>query len=217
MTTSSDLIELLERASRCTFGFVDEYEPNKLLHPWVVQHFTELGKGHLLDLGAGITPLPLVLASLGHCVDTVDGSDIVRSLPADETWNGWGFFDYSKINGNIRSYRCLAEDYVPDRVYDAAYSIGMIAHMEGRSRRSVLERLKLVDGGLFYFTVSLVPGTDLIWNRREGHVVESVEKHGHIHDLLSELRLFNYRVCEQLVLRNVVDSETDFLLLGARR
>ena len=217
MTTSPNLIKLLERTSRCTFGFVDDYQPNKLLHPWVVQHFAGLGKGYLLDLGAGITPLPIVFADQGHCVDTVDGSDTVRALPADETWNGWGFFDYSKINGNIRSYQCQAQDYSPDRDYDGAYSIGMIAHMEAKFRRSLFERLKLVRGGRFYFTVSLVPDNDRIWNRRGGHVVEPIEEHGHIADVLSELRLFDYRVCEQLVLRNVIDSETDFLLIGARR
>ena len=212
-----DLLELLRLAAYRTFGYVDEYEPNNLLHSWVVQRLEALTEGYLVDLGAGVTPLPIVFADRGLRVHTVDGSKLVRTLPADHTWNGWGFFDYSKVNSNVQSYQCLAQDHVPHRNYDSAYSIGMIAHMESASRRSLFEKLQLVAGGRFYFSVSLVQNSDYIWNRREGEEVEPIEKHGRIADIFAELREFKYQVSEQHVLRSVSGSITDFLLVGASR
>ena len=89
--------------------------------------------------------------------------------------------------------------------------------MESAFRRSLFERLQLIAGGKFYFSVSLIQNSEYIWNRREGEEVEPVEKHGRIADIFAELREFKYRVCERQVLRNVSGSVTDFLLVAASR
>jgi hypothetical protein len=71
-----------------------------------------------MDVGAGVSPLPIVLAQKGVRVDCNDKSPTSRIMPVTAEWNEWGLFDYSVVDPRIRSYHRDAREYVPAQPYD---------------------------------------------------------------------------------------------------
>ena len=98
--------------------------------PLVAARLRDLPPGsRLLDIGAGVTPVPLWLANRGMLVDCVDPHPVIRTLPAADDWNEWGFFDYSVVDARIQSYHRDAREHVPTQRYDRIYSVSALAHM----------------------------------------------------------------------------------------
>lgn len=200
-----------------SFGYVDEYPHYAIVYPWILERLGRLKTGlRLLDLGAGVNPLPLLLAEAGNWVDCVDSSNIVRTLPATESWNGWGFFDYASLHPNLRSIQCSAEDFVsPGVLYEAIYSAGMVAHLPARARAQVFGNCSrmLSPGGALLLYVDLVPRTELIWNRCAGAEVEGQEVHGSKSTVLQELAAAGFDVNGVDIVRDVSATRTDILMI----
>jgi 2-polyprenyl-3-methyl-5-hydroxy-6-metoxy-1,4-benzoquinol methylase len=213
-----DLLDELVAAGRTVFGFFPDHYPHTLNYPWVLERLELLATdSRVLDVGAGVSPLPIVLARRGLRIDCVDASTTVRTMPVAEDWNEWGFFDYSAVDTRIRSYQCDARDYVPDDLYDRIYSVSVIAHMVATEREATVGRVAdwLKPGGRLLLAVDLLPKSDFLWNRSEGIEVEQPTQHGTVDDLLATIEREGLRVTERTIRRTVYASRTDLLFVEA--
>ena len=94
-----DLLDELVATGRAVFGFFPNHYPHTLNYPWVLERLEPLRPGaRVLDVGAGVSPLPIVLSRRGILVDSVDKSSTSRTMPVGADWNEWGFFDYSVVD-----------------------------------------------------------------------------------------------------------------------
>ena len=122
----SELVEL----SRGAFGFYPSHYPYTINYPWAVECLRGLAAGsRILDVGAGVSPVPLFLAGQGLRVDCVDHSKHVRTLPLAANCNEWGFLDYGLLHPNLTSHHCDITAFTPSTTYDAVYAIASLAHM----------------------------------------------------------------------------------------
>jgi SAM-dependent methyltransferase len=202
--------------SRAAFGFFVDQFTYTINYPWVAARLEDLPAGsRVLDVGAGVSPIPLWLADRGVLVDTVDNHPIVRTLPNTEDWNGWGFFDYRQLHPNVVSHHGAIADFAPAAEFDAVYSICVLAHMPRALREDTLWRCRgwLRTGGRLLLTIDLIPATDFLWNRSEGREVEPLLVHGTIHDVVRQLTSIGFRVNQSRVLRTLRGSRTDLLLI----
>ena len=101
----------------------------------------------VLDVGAGISPVPVVLAQRGLRVDCVDNSEIVRHMPVEADWNEWGFLDYAVVDVRIRSYHCDVREHVPAQPYDRIYSVCVLAHMTRTEREETVDLPAMAQAG----------------------------------------------------------------------
>lgn len=211
-----DLLRDIVDRARQAFGFFTSHYSHTLSYPWVLERLEDLPSGaEILDVGAGVSALPLILAGHGMLVDCVDGSGTIRKLPVGPDWNEWGFFDYSVLNSNIHSYHCKIQDFTPANLYDAIYSVGVISHMPRSERVNALRLMRswLKPGGKLVLSIALIPTTDFLWNRYEGREVEPPEIHGLRSDVLTELEILGFRITENRVSRDIHASPTDLLFL----
>jgi hypothetical protein len=68
-------------------------------------------------------------------------------------------------------------------------------------------------GGTLLATLDLIPGTELLWNTREGAEVEPGEGHGGITEVRRELADLGFQIEELRVHRIVPRSRTDLLFV----
>ena len=171
----------------------------------------------VLDMGAGVSALPLWLAQRGARVTTVDGHSAIRVPPAQPNWNEWGFLDYGNIDGTIRSHNCLMQDMQGAGPFELIYSVSVIEHIPAEARRAVLAAMKenLVPGGRLLLTLDLIPNTDQLWDLSEGVRVDEGLPHGTIADFLAELAALGFTVTEQTLFRAIEGSRTDLLMVDA--
>src|SRR5690606_11557505 len=144
-----------------------------------------------LDLGAGVSPVPLALASRGWSVTTVDYSDTTRTLAEAGKLNEWGFLDYAEADRRIRSVnQDFSRAELGPASFDLLYSVSVIEHMPAAIRRAVFDAIGrcLKPRGRLMLTLDLVPGTLRLWNRDRGKPVEDAKAHGTLDDVLAELR-----------------------------
>jgi 2-polyprenyl-3-methyl-5-hydroxy-6-metoxy-1,4-benzoquinol methylase len=216
LTKRPDLLRYLADLSRETFGFFTRHFPRAIEYPWVAAKLEELRPGQrVLDLGAGLNPLPLFLARRGVKVDTVDAHPVARVPPADPGWNEWGFYDYSRVHPNLHSHQMDALAFAPESPLDLVYSVSVIEHMPRATWEAVLARCRrwLARNGRLVLTIDLIPGTESLWNFAEGKVVEPVEVHGSINDFMNCLQKLGFTPLEILVQKEVPKSRTDLLFI----
>ncbi len=199
-------------------GFYPDHAPRLWEYPIVadlLQRNLPTG-ARLVDVGAGVTPLPPYLTALGYRVETVDPSATVRSWPPEPDWNEWDYLDYRRAGLAHRSWNRTLERLPCRRRFDAAYSISVIEHLPAESRRSLIRELasRVGDGGLVILTVDLLRGTDRLWNRSRGLVVEEPAAHGSFADLVSECHDAGLVTMEQQTVRGWGDVEVDIGLLA---
>lgn len=204
-----------------TFGFFTKHAPRYLEYPWVID--SVLGApapGTVLDLGAGVSPVPLILAARGWTVTTIDYSHTRRSVKDPGSINEWGFLDYSEVDPRLRSTN---EDFSRANFtadcFDVIYSISVIEHMPSTTRRAVFDEIGrcLKSGGRLVLTLDLVPGTHRLWNLDRGKAVETPETHGTLDDILTELRQAGLAIDPFEVRRGLPRSRTDIVLLRATK
>ena len=220
------LLGSLEELSLCidaslkAFGFFTAHDSRYFEYPCVVQALRALGaRGALaVEIGAGLSPIPLLLAEAGLRVKTCNSGTIVHNVA--EHPSEWGFFNYSRLSKNIESFNRdfsgleLAEDSV-----DIIYSISVIEHMPATVRRDAIEtsgRALRRDGKLV-LTLDLVPGSNALWNRNLGKEVESPDAHGDLCSLIDELRQAGFGIEYLDLKRSLPRSRTDIAVVYGRK
>lgn len=219
---SSDDPSLLERLvdlSRDTFGWYSQTVTRAFEGPWIVRQLGALPGRRILDVGAGVSPLPLLLANGGADVVTVDSHSTIRDLSADpRQWNDWGFLDYAQVDERIESHNLnvLEADFAV-AAFAAIYSMSVVEHMPVNVRQALWPRVRdwLADQGLLLLTVDLTPGTNRLWELAEGQLVDPGRDHGDLDALTVELEANGFGVTERVVVRDLPDSRTDCALLSA--
>ena len=211
-----DLLHELVELSRTAFGFYTSHFPYTINYPWVVEKLERLPQGsRVADIGAGVSPVPLLLAQRGIFVDCIDNHTVVRTPPCAPDWNEWGFFDYATIHQNLSAHHFGVAEFHPTFRFDAIYSVSVLAHMTRAVREATLQSCRkwLTPQGLLLLAVDLIPASDFLWNRSEGVEVEAPIHHGTVEDLLQQLRVLGFVIHELQIRRTVYRSRTDLLFL----
>jgi len=215
-----DLLQQLVDTSRGVWGVFTRHVPHTINYPWVMARLESLPAGsYILDIGAGVTPLPILLAEKGFNVQTVDPNPIIRTTEATADWNEWGFFDYSQLHANLKSAHCTIADFATDNLFDAIYSVSVLAHMSRAVREDTLRKCHdlLHPGGLLLLAIDIIPETNFIWNYSSGHLVEAPERHGTIYDVLEQLSSLGFEIFESEGRRAVATSRTDLAFIAGHR
>lgn len=212
-----DMLIDLVRISRKNFGWFTKQETRVFEIPWIVKEARNLMDLRIMDIGSGVSPLPLYFAEKGAKVTTVDSSHIIRRLSVDqESWDEWGFLDYSLLNKNIESFNddILSKDF-PGGYFDCIYSVSVIEHLPASARRRLWEKVSewLKKDGRLLLTVDMVPESELLWNYCMGEVVEPHEEHGDLKGLEDELSSVGLDLKESELLRGVEHSRVDCAFL----
>src|SRR5882762_3479461 len=215
-----DLLRQLVNRSRKAFGFYTSHYPHTLNYPWVIEWLERIPKdSRVLDIGAGVSPVPLLLADRGLFVDCVDSHPVVRTLPTKPDWNEWGFFDYGALHENLTAHQCDIANFTPPAYYDAIYSISVLVHMTLDVREEVLRRCRewLRPQGLLLLAIDVIPASDFLWNRSEGHEVEPPVRHGTVDHVLHQLTGLGFQIDEFQLKRTVYKARTDLLFIACTR
>jgi 2-polyprenyl-3-methyl-5-hydroxy-6-metoxy-1,4-benzoquinol methylase len=216
LTSRPDLLRHLADLSREAFGFYTRQFSRALEYPWVAEKLEALPPGRrVLDIGAGLNPLPLLLARRGMIVDCVDPHPLVRAPPPDPGWNEWGFYDYGRHHPNLRSHHLDALVFEPDMPLDVVYSVSVIEHMPRATWQAILARCRrwLGRNGRLLLTIDLIPGTQWLWNYSEGREVEPPARHGDITAFAGHLGRLGFTPIEAFIWQGVPQSRTDLLLI----
>lgn len=213
-----EFVEIVN-ASRALFGWYTKHFPRVYEYPWLLNKLKENIRGKkIADFGAGLTPMPIILAEHGAIITTIDNHPKTRSLQGIENDNEWGFFDYSQVNHSITSYHLTMDEHLfPDKTFDIWYSISVIEHMPAEMRREIIKLLKksLKDHGRLMLTVDLAKDTNLLWNYAEGEQVEPIELHGSLQDLEQELIQQGFIINEARIIKQSQNERIDIALIDA--
>jgi len=215
-----DLLRELVDTARKVFGFYTRSADCLITYPWAADLLERLPqRSRVLEVGAGVSPLPLFLAHRGLIVDCVDNSPIVRTLPVTDDWDEWGFFDYGQLHDNLTAFHCPITRFKSlSSTYDAIYSIGSFVTMTADVRNEAFRlcRCWLRSEGLFIITLAIVPGTDQIWNLSRGIQVESPDRHGRIEAVLHQIRTVGFRIDREYITRSIPGARADVLFVECR-
>jgi SAM-dependent methyltransferase len=214
-----DLLRQLVDLSRRALGFYTSHYPHTLNYPWIVEWLERVPKGRVLDIGAGVSPVPLLLAERGLFVDCVDSHPVVRTPPTKPDWNEWGFFDYGALHENLTAHQCDIANFTPPARYDAIYSISSLVHMTRDVREEVLRHCGewLGPQGLLLLAIDVIPASDFLWNRSEGHEVEPPVRHGTVDDVVHQVTGLGFQIEEFQLKRTVYKARTDLLFIACTR
>lgn len=215
---SPDLVLELVGLSRKHFGWYVRHLPRSVEYPWVLKQIGDVRGKTILDIGAGVSPLPLYLAERGAKVVTLDSSTNIRELSQDrKSWNEWGFLDYAQLDQSITS---LNKDALSvkfdDATFDCIYSVSAIEHMPASTRKRLWRHFGewLKAQGSLVLTVDLHPNSQSLWNYTEGKPIESKMEHGDTYELLQEITQEKFQLVATEYLRRHHDSPVDVLLLS---
>ncbi len=175
--------------SKNRLGFFPDHLPRCIEYPWIVAELAEKNPMRIADVGAGVSVLPFLLSNRGHSVLTIDSHPMIRNTMPPESWNEWGFLDYSEIDPQIHSLHSPYQDTSDNLQLDALVSVNVIEHLTSDVRRACIDKAtkQLIPGGHILLTVDTEPFTENLWNYADGIQVEAPEKHGTLSDLISEL------------------------------
>jgi hypothetical protein len=98
-------------------------------------------------------------------------------------------------------------------------SVSVIEHLPAQDRRALLGSLagRVRRHGLLVLTVDLVRGTDDLWNRSLGEVVDADSPHGTFDDLVAECSEAGFSVTEVDRVRGWGDVPVDIGWLAGHR
>jgi SAM-dependent methyltransferase len=200
-------------------GFFSRTASRMYEYPWAITEAGEVAGMRLLEIGAGVNPLPLWFASRGGVVTTVDSHPQVRAEADRQNWNEWGFLDYSLLNRNITSLHCDMADAEIAGLFDLVYSVSVLEHAAAHKRRQIFRRVSklLRPGGRLLLTLDLVPGKDCLWNLCEGMIVEDFDSHGDLQGVVGELTSGGFCVRSCQTLTGIPQSRTDIAFIKATR
>ncbi|WP_371168727.1 methyltransferase domain-containing protein [Aliiroseovarius sp. 2305UL8-7] len=186
-------------------------------YPWFVDHLRDCRGKAALDVGAGVSCIPFKLADFGAQVTTVDLHQIIRNEQPMETWNEWGYLDYSQLDPRIKSFNADMAKVDLGTKFDIIYSVSVIEHMPAEMRRSVIRQMAANSnrGAKLVLSLDIIPDTNELWNLSEGNTVDTRD-HGTIDDVKTELRQAGFGLDHEHILRGVQYSRTDVLYLTGR-
>jgi 2-polyprenyl-3-methyl-5-hydroxy-6-metoxy-1,4-benzoquinol methylase len=216
----ADLLCAVMNSSREHLGFFTKTASRAIEYPWLLEMLGDLGPGsRVLDIGAGVTPLPIILAERGLYVHTVDNHPLIRTLDARSCWNEWGFINYADLSPHAQSSHVDILEYQPEHQFDAVYSVSVIEHMPRKVWESAIALMAawIQPGGLLLLTLDLTPGTNDLWNMSEGKVVDRERPHGVLDDIAGTLRRFNLEIEVCFVEREIPGSRTDVAFVKSRK
>jgi len=183
--------------SQSTFGFFPDHLPRCIEYPWILDILKNESNMTILDAGAGISCIPIILAEKGHHVITVDNYHQDRSQNVTDCTNTeWGFINYNNINKNIISINMAFENISNDIKIDAFISTSVIEHLSNQIRKLWIQKCGFIikTGGFLLLTVDTELNSDKLWNYCEGKIVEDWNNHGNLNDLLSEISNNNFKI-----------------------
>lgn len=209
-----DLLRLIMDVSRNRLGFYVKTSIRAIEYPWVLEKITELNPVKIADIGAGVSPLPIMLEQRGCSITTIDFHPITRDLNNRDGWNEWGFLDYSKFAPTINSHNIDVLKYRPTDKFDVIYSVSVIEHMPRKTWEQVIQWAAkyLKPGGRFILTLDLIPGTEFLWNFSEGKEVEKTSQHGSLPDFRATLKRNNLIERDFKIIQKIPFSRTDLAL-----
>lgn len=193
MPITPDAAALLECVvvSRRELGFFPKHLPRCIEYPWLLKRVRALERTGLqiVDVGAGVNVLPILLHDDGHCLTTIDSHPVTRAGAERSGWNEWGFLDYGALREGICSIRAPYEQADLPLGCDVVYSISVIEHLKADMRREWIARMasQIRSGGKLFLTVDIQPLSRDLWPFSEGTMVEGPDQHGSLDDLLDEL------------------------------
>ena len=210
----ADLVQL----SREHFTFFPKTITRTIEYPWIASRLRDCAGLRILDLGAGVSVLPLWLAASGALVTTVDNHPIRRDPQAKLHWNEWGFLDFASFDQRIVSHQQDMQVFTDEQGFDRIYSASVIEHMPATARRATIARLSelLRPEGRLLLTLDLVPGTSALWPLSEGQEVDPPGTHGDLTAIVQELETAGFEVFEETILRRIPNSRTDIVMLDLR-
>lgn len=211
-----DRLTELVTLGRRTFGWYSKQLSRSFENPWVLHHVLEHGGSDVLDIGAGVSPLPLCLAAHGWNVTTIDNHPTALTPGYERIWNDWGYVDYSLYSPRIHSHQVDASALtLPLASLDCIYSVSVLEHVPSATRRIIWERCYewLREGGSLLLTFDLILGTTQLWNQIEGQQVETSQLHGSVETIQSELELLGFRLVESMYIRELPTSRVDTAFL----
>ena len=214
-----DLLRLIMDSSRKHFGFYTKTSIRSIEYPWILEKLLELKTGsEIIDIGSGVSPLPIVLSDKGYYVNCVDNHSNIRKYDNQSEWNEWGFLDYSQISSNLKSFNLDILKFRPGRRVDAIYSVSVLEHMPRLIWEQTLKRTAkwLRPSGVLLLTLDLQPGSDSLWNFSEGKEVDLASDHGVLEDLLNILTRLNFDINEFHVQREIPYSRTDVAFISCK-
>ncbi|MFD2672020.1 hypothetical protein [Marinicrinis sediminis] len=208
------------QSSRELFGWYTKHFPRVYEYPWLINKLRGYTKGKkVADFGAGLSPLPVLLAEQEATVTTIDNHTLLRSVNELFDTNEWGYFDYSQLNPNITSLNVtMNEKTFPDHCMDVWYSISVIEHMPSSIRREILlyMRKSLKKNGRLLLTIDLEKNSNRLWNYSEGKMVEDAHLHGTMPDIENELRKLGFSIMESRCIRLPNSERVDLGLIEAK-
>jgi SAM-dependent methyltransferase len=138
-----------------------------------------------VDFGAGKSPIPIGLQTLGFATTVVDPDS--EPMLGRRAGNEWDFIDYG--GWGIATIKAGMEErlFEPASV-GLAVSVSVIEHMPAEIRRAAIAEVARVvaPGGLVIFTLDVLPGgSRQLWNRIV-HEIEPFSVHGTADDVIEE-------------------------------
>ena len=206
----------LVRLSREKLGFFTRTVSRMLEYPWIASQLGDVAGKRIVDVGAGVGPLPFYLAERGALVATVDNHPRVQTLETRAQWNEWGFLNYGQHGERLLSFHEDASRF-DFQDSDIVYSVSVLEHVQAEIRRTIFKQTLtwLRHNGRLLLTLDLIPGTEQLWNLNEGKLVDAPEVHGDIQSIVAELTDIGFRVVQLAIERNIPESRTDIALLEA--
>jgi len=218
-TNTAALADIVE-TSREKLNFLPAHFPRYIEYPWVLERIRSLpGARVAADIGAGISPLPIVLAEAGIQVDTFDASERIRNWSDRKGWNSWGYLDYGEKFENVRSFNAYFSADAAGAKYDVIYSVSVVEHTPKSERVKIWREAAkaLAPGGRLIFTIDLVRNSTKIWNKNLGRIVEDPETHGDIAMVVQELDEAGFVQDYVEIVRGLPLAKVDLLFFSARR
>ena len=185
--------------SKKYFGWFSRHTSRLFEYPWLTRQIADVHGKRILDIGTGVSSLPIFLANEGATIVTVDNHQTIRELNDDkDAWNEWGYIDYSKINKNIISYNSSIESVnLPKEDFDYIYSASVIEHLPKSIRKTLWKKINywLKPNGVLLLTIDLIKNSEQLYNVDEYYAVDFVhllrqdghlEYHGTLDDMKKE-------------------------------
>lgn len=219
LTPHRRLLDAIVERSRESLGFFTKHPTRALEYPWILQVLREARVSSVVDIGAGVSVLPLMLADAGITVTTVDYSRNIRSLAQKDAWTEWGFLDYAQLDPRIKSFNQDFSQAPIEGTVDACYSASVIEHMPRELRLRMLSRASelIRVGGLFVLTLDLEPGSTRMWNRDRGKRVEDPSVHGTLDSFLAECGRRQFQLESLEIRRRIPHAIVDMAFCVFRR